>query len=831
MMSRSFGLIALFFLCSGCSQRGAQTVSTTRVPHIGPTPWHKPSPKTLINHAKIFDGVHEAFEGGLLMEHGVVVDVGPHLLDATLPGVNVVNAEGRFVTPGVIDIHSHMGVYPVPEVSAHEDGNEASSPVTAHVRAIDGFWPQDPALGRALASGVTTIQILPGSANLIGGAGAVLHTVPKLSAEAMLFPESKPTLKMACGENPKRVYGGRNAFPSTRMGNVAGYRDAMQDALEYKRKWDAYAAKTSATDDKPSEESTEGDAPEAPERDYGLERLASLIRGETLLQMHCYRADEMLNMIEMFKSFGVKVSAFHHAVEAYKIRDVLAREGISIATWADWWGFKMEAYDAIQENIALLHLAGVNAVVHSDSPYLVQHLNQEAGKVLAQAARSYLSIPVHEAIAWFTLNAAKAVGIDHLTGSLEAGKHADVVIWNGHPLSVYATAGEVFVDGHLVSNGNLESDFELSAHSHGSDDVLPPKPAWNPPMVVAEISDDFVGVRTPMLVNIGSGLGLAEVELEDSTNDMQPTESTQPLRPSFAARDAFYPMSELLPVALREGVGFALATPKGGLISGTSMLFSLLNPTASEAIVKTPTALHINLVTADSVSGARPSTFAMLREAFDEALRYKQNPRQYTRHALAPLRLLRQDLETLALALEQKIPVMVEVSRADDIDKVITWAEQYRLKIILLGAHEAWLRASVLKDKRIPVFVTPSMNLPGQFSSRFSRKDTAAILEQAGVTVGIYVGDPWQARTLRQEAGIAVQFGMTHDAALKAITEVPLQALGIVLQDAPEVIWTADPLETSSYPLYISAKLCANERCELPRSRQTQLFTRYETLR
>ena len=249
----------------------------------------------------------------------------------------VIDGTGKFVTPGIIDIHSHLGVYSAPGVEAKSDGNEATRPVTAYVWAEHSVWPQDPQFPRNLAGGVTTLQVLPGSANLIGGRSVVLKVVPSRTVQGMKFPGAKYGLKMACGENPKRVYGNKGG-PPTRMGNVAGYRTAWIEAEQYRRKWDKWNA------DK------KGDPPA---RDLNLETLAEVLRGNILVHNHCYRADEMAQMIDIAHEFGYKIRAFHHGVEAYKIADLLAKEGIGAAIWADWGGFKMEALDGIHANLAL----------------------------------------------------------------------------------------------------------------------------------------------------------------------------------------------------------------------------------------------------------------------------------------------------------------------------------------------------------------------------------------------------------------------------------------------------------------------------------------------
>jgi imidazolonepropionase-like amidohydrolase len=385
-------------------------------------------------------------------------------------GVTTIDASGKWLTPGIIDVHSHLGVYPSPGVSAHSDGNEATAPVTAEVWAEHSVWPQDPGFSRAMAGGITTLQILPGSANLFGGRSVTLKNIPQNTYQGMKFPGAPYGLKMACGENPKRVYGGRNQAPSTRMGNVAAYRASWIRAQRYIRDWQQYEqkmAKQTSGAETDSNSALAAALIKPPKRDLELETLAGVLKGEILVHMHCYRADEMMTILDMADEFGYQLGTFHHGVEAYKIADELAKNNVCGALWADWWGFKMEAYDGIQENIAIVDRPENScAIVHSDSEEGIQRLNQEAAKAMSKGQAAGLDIPPERAIRWITSNAAKSLGIAEQTGTLAPGKMADVVIWNQNPFSVYAKAEQVFIDGAMVFDRNDQtlqpvSDFEL----------------------------------------------------------------------------------------------------------------------------------------------------------------------------------------------------------------------------------------------------------------------------------------------------------------------------------------------------------------------------------
>lgn len=411
-----------------------------------------PSTPTAVTGVTIYDGEGGRIDNGtVFMSGGKINSVGGP--DTAIPAdVMILDGSGKYVTPGIIDVHSHLGDYPTPSVSAHSDGNEATSPVTPQVWAEHSVWPQDPGFSRAMANGgITSLQILPGSANLFGGRSATLKNVPARTVQAMKFPGAPYGMKMACGENPKRVYGSRSRLPSTRMGNLALNRQTWIDAQAYRDKLD---------DAKP------------PKRDLGKETLVGVLDGEILVHNHCYRADELAQIIDMSKEFGYKVTAFHHAVESYKIADILAEEGICSAIWADWWGFKMEAYDAIPENAALLQQAGACVIIHSDDENQIQRLNQEAAKAQADGRAMGIEISDAEVIKWITYNPAKAMGIEEMTGSLMPGKMADMVLWNGDPLSVYSRPEKVWIDGALMFDSNDPkrrpvSDFELGQPGEG----------------------------------------------------------------------------------------------------------------------------------------------------------------------------------------------------------------------------------------------------------------------------------------------------------------------------------------------------------------------------
>ncbi len=473
-MRHSVLALAVSLLSAACASGRAQeaTTPTPAAPartsdtvKVGPmlgalsTPNDDPFPSTyrpfatrttLIRNVTIMTAAGPTIRNGsILLRDGKVAEVGSSV--SAPADALVIDGAGKYVTPGIIDTHSHVGAGGVPSENGAQtnDVNEATAPVTAHVWVEHSVWPQDPQLPRTLAGGVTTIQVLPGSANLIGGRSATLKVVPSRTVQGMKFPGARYGLKMACGENPKRVYAQRG--PSTRMGNVAGYRAAWIQAEGYRRKWDKWNGTRTG---------------DAPTRDLGLETLAEVLRGNILVHNHCYRADEMAQMLDIAKEFGYKIRSFHHGVEAYKVADLLAKDDVSASVWADWGAFKLEAADGVRGNPALLNRAGVRTIIHSDDASGEQRLNQEAAKAMAEGNRIGVPVTEEDAIKWLTINAAWALGLEDRTGSLQAGKNADVVLWSGNPFSVYTRAEKVWIDGSMLydrldPDQQWRTDFEL----------------------------------------------------------------------------------------------------------------------------------------------------------------------------------------------------------------------------------------------------------------------------------------------------------------------------------------------------------------------------------
>lgn len=385
----------------------------------------------VIRNAVVMTATHgNILNGSVYIKDGKIAAVGKEV--GAPASATVVDAGGKYLTPGIIDSHSHIAM--------DNDINEATGPITPQMLMIDAFDYHDKSIYHGLAGGVTTSLLLHGSANMIGGQSIVIKHKYGLNRDAMLFPGAPRSIKFASGENPKRVYGSRNQLPSTRMGNFEVQREALVQAQDYMREWDSYNAKIRSGDKDAS----------PPKHDLKLEALADVLRGKLLVHIHCYRADEMLTELAIAKEFGYKLRAFHHALEAYKVADQLAAANVGVATFADWWGYKQEAWDAIPWNAAMAMRKGVHVSIKSDSEDFARRLNQEAAKTMR-----YGGATEQEALQMITLNAAWIIGVEDRVGSIDVGKDADLVIWDGHPLSSYGVPDKVFIDGDVYFDRSL----------------------------------------------------------------------------------------------------------------------------------------------------------------------------------------------------------------------------------------------------------------------------------------------------------------------------------------------------------------------------------------
>jgi imidazolonepropionase-like amidohydrolase len=438
----------------------AQTVPSRTVPpwQIDPFPsTYRPLPRSdfLLINAIVLDGAgHRLDHGEILVRNGKVAQVGTALVRPS--GIRLVDAGGRWVTPGIIDVHTHNGTYVVPLTDIDKDSSDVSelnNPDVADTWIETAVNVQDTGFSRALEGGVTTMQILPGSSPIFGGRSVIVHPIAATTIAAMKVPGAPQGFKMACGENPKSqdadahdVHG-----PTSRQGEVAFVREAFMAAQDYRNAWNRYAR---------------GQATAPPKRDLKLEALAGILAGDIHVNMHCYRSDDMATMLEVAHEFGFTIGSFHHAAEAYKIPALLKDAGTCAAVWGDWWGYKMEALDGVRANAAMLDRAGVCVSMHSDSAIMGQRLNVEATKAGGAGRALGIDVPPERMIEWVTSNSARILGMQARIGTLAPGYDADLVIWSANPFSVYARADLVVIDGAVAYDrtsppAHSPSDFEL----------------------------------------------------------------------------------------------------------------------------------------------------------------------------------------------------------------------------------------------------------------------------------------------------------------------------------------------------------------------------------
>jgi imidazolonepropionase-like amidohydrolase len=395
-----------------------------------------PAVDTLIVGVTVLDGAGARIDDtDVLMKAGRIVSMGH---DLPRDGVTVVEGRGRWLTPGIVDVHSHNGTFVLPLTSLDQkssDVSETSDPNAAGTWVEHAVNAQDPAFAVALSSGVTTLQIVPGSVPLFAGRSVVVKPVPATDVYAMKFPGARQGLKMSCGENAKSHFGEKDDAPNSRQGEIEIIRDAFLRAKHYREQWREYSR---------------GKAKQPPERDLELDTLVGVLEGQIPVHMHCYRSSDMAVMLELADEVGFHIAAFHHAADAYKMPAQLRSHDTCIAVWSDWWGFKMELLDGIRENAAMVDAAGGCVMMHSDSPIVGQRLAIEAAKAAAAGRRAGIAIAPEHLIRWVTSAPARVLGLGDRIGKVAPGFNADVVIWSGDPFSIYTHADQVFVDGALA---------------------------------------------------------------------------------------------------------------------------------------------------------------------------------------------------------------------------------------------------------------------------------------------------------------------------------------------------------------------------------------------
>ncbi|HEY0080328.1 MAG TPA: amidohydrolase family protein [Pyrinomonadaceae bacterium] len=431
LLSYMMSLSVLLATSASLFERGALAQRRTRAAESS-----SPQAETLIRNATVLTVSHGTLTNtDILIRGGKIAAVGQSL--RAREGASVIDATGKYVMPGIIDCHSH---------SMQDATNELTLSVTSMVRIRDVLNTTDPDLYRQLAGGVTVLNLLHGSGNAIGGQNTVVKIKYGRPVQEYIFPGAPPGIKFALGENPKRSNvtvqaGQQRRYPATRMGVEEVIRDSFVRARDYKRRWDEHRAAVARGEKNLL----------PPRRDLQLEPLVEVLEGKRFVHAHCYRADEILMLIGLADEFGFKVRTFQHVLEGYKVAREIARHGGGASAFADNWGYKVEAYDAIPYNAAIMTRAGVNVSINSDSDERARRLNIDAAKMMR-----YGGLSEEEALKLITLNPAWQLGIDSRVGSIDVGKDADLSIWNGHPFSIYSRVEQTLIDGEVFFDRQQE---------------------------------------------------------------------------------------------------------------------------------------------------------------------------------------------------------------------------------------------------------------------------------------------------------------------------------------------------------------------------------------
>jgi imidazolonepropionase-like amidohydrolase len=784
----------------------------------------------------------------LLIQAGKIAEISSNLTPPA--GTTVIEADGMFVMPGIIDTHSHFAVA--------GGVNEFSLSVVPEVRVRDVIESEDVQIFRALAGGVTVARLLHGSANVIGGQDAVIKLKYGEPASKLLIADAPRGVKFALGENVKRTDG---RFPNSRLGVEAVLIRAFAEAQAYKKTWDDF-----------EKARKEGKDVVEPRRDLRLEALADVIKGDLKVHCHCYRADEILMLLRVADRFGFKIKSLQHVLEGYKIASEIADHGASCSTFSDWWAYKIEAYDAIPFNSALLNEAGAMVCIKSDSNELMRHLYQEAAKCI-----KYGGMGEEEAFKTITLNGAKQLGLDKRIGSIEVGKDADLAIFTGHPLNDYSRVEMTLVDGEVyfqrsdkltpVEAAKAEpakpsKEFKLPARDAQDNYVLRNVTLHQPDGSV--VADGTVVIRNGKIEKAGklngesagtvisaSGLHLYSGMIDAATvlglTELGSARETQDFseggdfQPDLRAAIAINTDSELIPVTRANGVLAVVTRPTGSIIAGQSALINLAGWVPKEMVVVDPLALQVDFPVATPVFTGDPSAPSVgraiakkqreekirrLKELFAQALAYDDAKKQGSDRPVNPR------LEALVPYARGLRPVIVQANRRAEILEALKLADELKFKMILSGGIDAWKVADDLKKRNVPVIVGPMMTMPQETYDPYDAPYACpAKLHKAGVKFCIRSAGGTNTRNLPYEAAMAISYGLPPEEGLKAVTLYPAQILGMDEQlgsiapgkRANLVLADGDILQASTQikGLFIDGKPLE------PTSKQTKLYDRY----
>jgi imidazolonepropionase-like amidohydrolase len=798
----------------------------------GDAPASRAERSTVYRGARILTAAGRSIDDGVLVVHrGKIVAVGP-AAEVKVPADAVVhNLAGKTIIPGLVDTHSHIGIYPRPAVKAHQDGNEMTGPVQSAVRAIDAIFPDDPGIRMALAGGVTTANIMPGSGNVIGGQTLYVKLRGRTVEAMRVIPGPVlGGLKMANGENPKG-YGKRGLAPVTRMKVAALQREQFVRARDYQRQWTAHRKAVAA-----------GKTSTPPDTDLALEPLVEVLDRKRTVHFHTHRADDVMTALRIAGEFGFEI-VLHHVTEGYRVADEIARRKVPVSlTLVDSPGGKLEAAGLLEENAAYLDRAGVQVAINTDDFITESRFFLRTGAIAVRGG-----MPEEAALKALTLQGARILHLDHRLGSLEKGKDADFVVLSGPPFSIYTHVLQTYIEGQKVFDRSRHKDwtYQAGGFALAEPDRLPqapaplkPWPAAKPPATPASappwkgrpgryavlagrlhtagpagtVTDAAVLVEdgkvryagrraglklqadTPVLTATVVTPGLIDahaiVGLSGKLNipaDQDQDEVSDPNQADLRVLDGFNPNEPLLQFVREQGVTVVHALPgRANVIAGQSGVFRTFGRTAEKMKLRFPAGLLVNLgeVPKATYTGRLPSTrmgtAALVRTALAQA---RDNARKCAQASSAdkqpPSNL---KLEALRLALERKIPVVFSAHRADDIATALRLAGEFKLKAILSLATEAYLIPDTVAGAGVSVVVHPTMQRVASMETFNGHLCNAAILADHHIPVSIgtaFEGYVPKTRVLRHEAAVAMVNGLGFDRALRAITKDAARALGI----------------------------------------------------
>jgi len=841
--------------------------------------------------ARILTVSGDVIDPGTLVVHGgKIVAVGPSR-EVRLPeSATVIDASGKVIIPGLVDTHSHLGVYSRPSVPGNSDGNESTGPVQGIVRALDSLNPFDPGIRMANAGGVTTANIMPGSSNVIGGQ-TIYVKLRGYTPEQMWIddPRALGGLKMANGENPKR-YGRRGKAPFTRMKVAALQRSEFIKAQQYGQKWADYRKKRKSEQDaKP------------PDVDISLEPLVEVLEGKRTVHFHTHRADDILTVLRLKGEFGFDL-LIQHGTESYKVLDEIAAANVPVSlTIVDSPGGKQEVVDFIEECGAELARSGIKVLINTDDPVTESRFMLRTAAI---AVRGGLSEEI--ALQAITLHPAEVMRLDHRIGSLEPGKDADFVVLSGPPFSVYSRVLQTYIDGKKVFDLADEKQrlYQTGGFAVKQDELVPrgtrlvsPQPAATRPPRTANaaavtsatnemlvragrlytvsqgvLEDAAVHIRDGKIVAVGPARALraprgipvlsaavvtpglidaySVVPLAGEYNitaDQDADEKSDPNQADVRTLDAFNPSESLLRFLLTQGVTVVHACPgRANVIGGMTGVFRTHGTSAEQMAIRFPHAMLFNLGVAPKQAyekerpRTRMGTAALLRQALTKAVNYRHKQQAAEPGESGPDRDLKS--EALGKVLSRDVQALFCAQRADDILTALRITREFKLDAQLALAADGYLIPDEIARASVPVTVHPTMqrvSTPERYNSYLGN---AAVLSSNNIRIAIGSGVEGyvpKTRVIRHEAAIAMVYGLGFENALRAITLDAARLLGIddeygsieLDKTADLVLYDGDPFEHATHTTHVivGGKLAydGSQRKAIPLA-QRMLFTNPE---